>query len=43
VGFFLVASVLSADSVAFTGTLVRKYYQHLIRWDTRKLRPLGRG
>lgn len=30
VGFFLVGSVLSANSVTFTGTLVRKYYQHLI-------------
>lgn len=29
-GLFFVASVLTANSVAFTGTLVRKYYQHLI-------------
>lgn len=30
IGGFFAASVLSADSVAFKGTLVRKYYQHLI-------------
>lgn len=30
IGFFFAASVLSANSVTFTGTLVRKYYQHLI-------------
>ena len=30
IGGFFAASVLPADSVAFKGTLVRKYYQHLI-------------